>query len=264
MPKGDVHRRRIRRRTRRRTLPASRSMVRTNPGPFCRLLAVQTPDGRRVQVEVDAGNQAAWQASRSLITGQAVSMRGAWSPGRAPAAAAAGTAGPAPGGHFIATTIQVEELHPSVPGATGKGHVCAFLGCSAQRTRQANQLRPHWSPRTAGGTVRPAAAAAAASGSLAVASLGPSPSSNTPITNSLAALIVPLVARDARGAYCAGTGAPPLSVDQIKDLVFEERSPGEVTVGSTYNRCSGGQLTLTQSNSQVVEPVVLPCNGTAP
>ncbi len=105
-------------------------------------------------------------------------------------------------------------------------------------------------------------AAAAIAGVATPASSGPRLSSNAPITGSLAALFVPLVAKDASGAYCPGTGAPPITVAQLEAAVFEELSPGEVTVGSTYNSCTQGQLRLTQDNSRVVEPVVLPCNGT--
>lgn len=105
-------------------------------------------------------------------------------------------------------------------------------------------------------------AAAATAGVATPASSGPRLSSNAPITGSLAALFVPLVAKDASGTYCPGTGAPPITVAELEAAVFEELSPGEVTVGSTYNSCTQGRLRLTQDNSRVVEPVVLPCNGT--
>lgn len=92
---------------------------------------------------------------------------------------------------------------------------------------------------------------------------GPRISANAHVvgTGSLAALFVPLVGRQAGGAYCPGTGAPPRTVAQLEAAIFEERSPGEETVGSTFNSCTQGQLRLTQGNSRVVDPVVLPCSG---
>ena len=116
---------------------------------------------------------------------------------------------------------------------------------------------------TAGGSSWPVAAPAEDGLPIPAAAVGPRYSTNPQHMSSLAALIVPLIAKDANGAYCEGTGEAPLTADQIRDMVFEERSPGEVTVGSTYNQCTHGQMRLTQADSVVVEPVALPCNGTS-
>lgn len=111
-----------------------------------------------------------------------------------------------------------------------------------------------------GGSTRPVAA----DGDLTTpAAAEPHYSTNPQHMSSLSALIVPLIARDANGDYCEGTGEAPLTSEQIRDMVFEERSPGQVTVASTYNSCTHGQMRLTQGDSLVVEPVALPCNGTS-
>lgn len=48
---------------------------------------------------------------------------------------------------------------------------------------------------------------------------------------------------------------------QVRSAIFEEAAPGNVTVGSTYNRCSYGKTQLTANNSLLVDPVQLPCDG---
>ncbi|PRW59320.1 hypothetical protein C2E21_2437 [Chlorella sorokiniana] len=110
----------------------------------------------------------------------------------------------------------------------------------------------------------PSSTAAALVGGATPASPVPRITTNARILSSLATLFVPLQAQDASGAYCPGTGAPPMTVQQLEAAIFEEVSPNQVTVGSTYNRCTQGQLRLTRGNSRVVDPVVLPCNGTVP
>ena len=61
---------------------------------------------------------------------------------------------------------------------------------------------------------------------------------------------------------CPGTSLPKFTVKQVAAAVFAETSPNNVTVGSTFARCSYGKTKLTAANSRVADLVQLPCNDT--
>ena len=63
-------------------------------------------------------------------------------------------------------------------------------------------------------------------------------------------------------ATCPGTSPPKVTAKQVAAAVFAETSPSNVTVGSTFARCSYGKTKLTAANSRVADLVQLPCNAT--
>jgi hypothetical protein len=63
-------------------------------------------------------------------------------------------------------------------------------------------------------------------------------------------------------ATCPGTSPPKFTAKQVAAAVFAETSPSNVTVGSTFARCSYGKTKLTAANSRVADLVQLPCNAT--
>jgi hypothetical protein len=70
-----------------------------------------------------------------------------------------------------------------------------------------------------------------------------------------------VVAKQADGSACPGTRLPTTTVSDVRKAVFSELNTGGITVGSTINQCSFGKSKLTQQNSQVAQPVELPCAG---
>lgn len=68
-----------------------------------------------------------------------------------------------------------------------------------------------------------------------------------------------VVAQGAGGAECPGVGPPRATMEAVQAAVFDASSPTSVT--SFFAGCSNGQAQLHANNSEVAEPVVLPCFG---
>lgn len=85
------------------------------------------------------------------------------------------------------------------------------------------------------------------------------------MSNNMSVLVVPLAAKTASGAYCAGLTAPPLTKASIRRVMFAEVNTGDPanTVGGTFNMCSHNKTLLTAANSLVTDPVTLGCNGSS-
>lgn len=60
---------------------------------------------------------------------------------------------------------------------------------------------------------------------------------------------------------CANTLLPNITKYELRRTFFDTVAPAEVTVGSTYAKCSMGATTFSEGTSQVNNQVNMPCSG---
>ncbi|KAL4452150.1 hypothetical protein ABPG75_007812 [Micractinium tetrahymenae] len=196
-----------------------------------RLLGVQTPDGRRIQVQLANAAQAAGLHSgmHLELTGhfsqppqQQQQQGGVSAMAAVPAAASSRT--------FAAASIRAfgaKFAAPKVTVAGGAAPAGVVSGAAVTTTKAATVL-----------------------------------STNQLVTSDVSTIFIPIAGVNTDGTACTNTALPSTTAAQVRKAVFQELNPGGVTVGSTYNKCSYGKTKLTQANSLVADTVQLPCNGT--
>ncbi|KAL4440139.1 hypothetical protein ABPG75_003140 [Micractinium tetrahymenae] len=200
-----------------------------------RLLALRLANGRRVQLQLSQPGQAA-----GLQTGMRLEVSGRWvqqqqASGTAGVAAAAAAASSSSGG-----------------GSGVRRFMAASIRASGGKAARPTLMR-------AAGVASPGGGVAAA------AALTVTPivrSSNQLVSDQVNAIFIPIAGMASENETCEGTAPALYSQDQVRAAIFEEVSPDNVTVGSTYNKCSYGKTRLTASNSLLADPVELPCSGT--
>eukprot|EP00887_Chlorella_sp_A99_P007092 scaffold2.g7092.t1 len=111
------------------------------------------------------------------------------------------------------------------------------------------------------------AAAALAAPTAAAPGAAPSvvlPSSqNTLVEADVATLFVPLLAAQANGSACPGTRLPDYTPADLAAALFEELSPGALTLGRYFRQVSWGAATLTNATSAVAGFANVGCGGGA-
>lgn len=240
---------------------------------MCRLLGVQTPDGRRIKVQLANAAQAA-----GLHSGMHLELTGHFMGAQAPqqqqqqqggvsAAAAAGNT--ATRRRFAATSLQASGGRAATPQlatlrsgsvvASAAGRATAVTkqssnqlvakdvstifipsepgtGMAQGRSRQgqgSGKLRG-WRPAS----WRLRDASLLLTSCLLILSTGrymPARLSIQPLPPPPSHL--PAVAAMRGGKACPGTALPKFTIPEIKKAVFQEANPSGVTVGSTYNKC---------------------------